>query len=125
MAYDEGLAERIRGVLDERLDVAEKKMFGGIAFMMRGHMCVGVVKGDLMVHVDPEAYDARPAAARPQHGLHGPADEGLCSSRPKASSGTRISSAGWDTACATPHRFRQGPRSRNAARRRRPAGSRR
>jgi TfoX/Sxy family transcriptional regulator of competence genes len=57
MAYDEGLAERIRGVLDERLDVAEKRMFGGIAFMVRGHMCVGIVKGDLMVHVGPEAYD--------------------------------------------------------------------
>ena len=57
MAYDEGLAERIRGVLDERHDVAEKKMFGGIAFMVRGHMCVGIVKDELMVRVGPEAYD--------------------------------------------------------------------
>jgi len=57
MAYDEGLAERIRGVLDERHDVAEKKMFGGIAFMVRGHMCVGIVKDELMVRAGPEAYD--------------------------------------------------------------------
>ena len=56
MAYDEGLAERIRGLLDERSDVSEKKMFGGIAFMVRGYMCVGVVKDDLMVRVGPEAY---------------------------------------------------------------------
>jgi TfoX/Sxy family transcriptional regulator of competence genes len=58
MAYDEGLAERIRGVLDERSNVSEKTMFGGIAFMVRGHMAVGVVKDDLMVRVGPEAYDA-------------------------------------------------------------------
>jgi hypothetical protein len=56
MAYDEGLAERIRGLLDERSDVAEKRMFGGIAFMVRGHMAVGIVKDDLMVRVGPEAY---------------------------------------------------------------------
>ena len=54
MAYDEGLAERIRGILDERLDVAEKRIFGGLAFMVRGHMCVGIVKDDLMVRVGPE-----------------------------------------------------------------------
>ena len=58
MAYDEGLAERIRGLLDERSDVSEKRMFGGIAFMVRGHMAVGVVKDDLMIRVGPEAYDA-------------------------------------------------------------------
>ena len=58
MAYDEGLAERIRGLLDERSDVSEKRMFGGIAFMVRGHMAVGVVKDDLMVRVGLEAYEA-------------------------------------------------------------------
>ena len=36
MAYDEGLAERIRGILDERGDVAEKQMFGGGALMLHG-----------------------------------------------------------------------------------------
>lgn len=58
MAYDEGLAERIRGVLDERSDVTEKKMFGGVAFMLGGNMCVGVVGDELMVRVGPDAYDA-------------------------------------------------------------------
>jgi len=57
MAYDEGLAERIRGVLADRQDVSEKKMFGGLAFMVRGHMSVGIVKDDLMVRVGPEAYE--------------------------------------------------------------------
>lgn len=57
MAYDEALAERIRRMLDDRAGVSEKKMFGGIAFMFRGHMSVGVVKDDLMVRVGPEAYD--------------------------------------------------------------------
>jgi TfoX/Sxy family transcriptional regulator of competence genes len=67
MAYDEGLAERIRGVLADRHDVSEKKMFGGIAFMVRGHMSVGIVKDDLMVRVGLEEYDdlVRQPHARP------------------------------------------------------------
>ena len=48
MAYDEGIAQRIRGVLGDCEDVEEKKMFGGIAFMMAGHMCVGVIDDRLM-----------------------------------------------------------------------------
>ncbi|MCZ6757084.1 MAG: TfoX/Sxy family protein, partial [Bacteroidetes bacterium] len=42
MAYDEGLAERLRQVFSGRPDIEEKKMFGGIAFMLSGHMCVGI-----------------------------------------------------------------------------------
>jgi TfoX/Sxy family transcriptional regulator of competence genes len=57
LAYDEGLAERIRGILRDRRDVSEKKMFGGIAFIVRGHMSVGIVKDDLMVRVGPETYE--------------------------------------------------------------------
>lgn len=57
MAYDEGLAQRIRELLGERPDVTEKRMFGGIAFMVRGHMCVGIVKDDLMVRVGPDAHE--------------------------------------------------------------------
>ncbi len=56
-AYDEGLAERIRGVLDERKDVSERRMFGGLAFLVRGHMSVGIVKDRVMVRVGPEVYD--------------------------------------------------------------------
>ena len=57
MAYDEGLAERIRGTLEEVAGVSEKRMFGGIAFLVRGHMAVGIVLDKLMVRVGPESYD--------------------------------------------------------------------
>lgn len=53
MAYDEHLAERVREALGKRRDVAEKKMFGGIAFMVRGHMSCGIVGSSLMVRIDP------------------------------------------------------------------------
>lgn len=56
MAYDEGLAERIRDILSDRSDVIEKRMFGGLAFLVQGRMCVGIVKGDLMVRVGLEAH---------------------------------------------------------------------
>lgn len=55
MAYDEALAERLRDALVAE-DVVEKKMFGGIAFMVRGNMCVGVVKSDLCARVGKEHY---------------------------------------------------------------------
>jgi hypothetical protein len=45
MAFDEGVAQRIREELGDRPDIGEKKMFGGIAFMHSGHMCCGVVGG--------------------------------------------------------------------------------
>ena len=51
MAYDEELADRIRDVLAGRERVEERKMFGGIAFMVGGHMTVGVVKDELMARV--------------------------------------------------------------------------
>jgi TfoX/Sxy family transcriptional regulator of competence genes len=67
MAYDEGLAERIRGVLQDEGRVTEKRMFGGLAFMVRGHMTVGIVKDDLMVRVGPDTYGevVREKGARP------------------------------------------------------------
>lgn len=63
MAYDEGLAQRIRELLDEQPRVSERKMFGGLAFMVGGNMCAGVVADELMVRVGPDQYDA--ALARP------------------------------------------------------------
>jgi hypothetical protein len=57
MAYDEGTAQRLREIFDERNDVTEKKMFGGIAFMVRGNMCCGVIGENLMARVGPEQYD--------------------------------------------------------------------
>ena len=57
MAYDEGASQRVREVLRDRLDTREMKMFGGIAFMVRGNMCVGVINADLMVRVGKDAYE--------------------------------------------------------------------
>jgi TfoX/Sxy family transcriptional regulator of competence genes len=56
MAYDEGLAQRIREVVDEQQTVTEKKMFGGLCFLASGNMCCGVVGDELMVRVGPDAY---------------------------------------------------------------------
>lgn len=53
MAYDEALAARIRDVLAERDDVDERRMFGGIAFMVRTHMVCGVIRNELMLRVGP------------------------------------------------------------------------
>ena len=56
MAYDEGLAQRIRETLEGIEELVEKKMFGGIGFMLRGNMACGVNKKDLIVRVGPENY---------------------------------------------------------------------
>ena len=57
MAYDEGLAERLREQLQDRRDVTEKKMFGGLCFMVSGHMAFGIVKDTLMARVGPGNYE--------------------------------------------------------------------
>ena len=57
MAYDEGLAQRVREAFGAEPDVVEKKMFGGLAFLLGANMCVGVVGEELMVRVGPEAYE--------------------------------------------------------------------
>ena len=64
MAYDEGLAERLREVFGGRRGVTEKRMFGGIAFMVNGYMTVGIVGDTLMARVGPEQYQA---ALRMEH----------------------------------------------------------
>jgi TfoX/Sxy family transcriptional regulator of competence genes len=53
MAYDEDLVERVRGALAERA-VVEKTMFGGVAFLLHGNMCCGVLRDDLIVRTFPE-----------------------------------------------------------------------
>src|SRR4051794_40489183 len=59
MAYDEDLANRIRELIAADLDVSEKRMFGGLAFLVGGHMSVTASReGGLMVRVDPDATDA-------------------------------------------------------------------
>ena len=57
MGYDEGVAQRLREALDHRNDVVEKRMFGGLAFMVGGHMCCGVVHDTLMARVGPDEYE--------------------------------------------------------------------
>jgi len=58
MAYDEKLADRVRVILRRRRGLEEKKMFGGLAFLVNGHMACGIIDEDLMVRVGPDAYDA-------------------------------------------------------------------
>jgi TfoX/Sxy family transcriptional regulator of competence genes len=54
MAYDEALADRIRELLSARADVTERRMFGGIAFMLAGNMACGVLGEDLIVRLGEE-----------------------------------------------------------------------
>ena len=51
MAYDEDLAQRVRDVLAARAEVTERKMFGGIAFMVAGNMACGVLGEDLIIRL--------------------------------------------------------------------------
>lgn len=64
MAYDEGLAERVRDALRDRPGLGERKMFGGVAFMLNGYMAVGIVGESLMARVGPARYED--ALALPQ-----------------------------------------------------------
>src|SRR3712207_5407595 len=67
MAYDEELADRIRGVLAGEPDLSERKMFGGLAFLIAGNMAVAAVgAGGLMVRVDPG--DTETLVAEPHAG---------------------------------------------------------
>jgi hypothetical protein len=57
MAFDEGLAERIRARTGDRAAMSERKMFGGLCFMLDGNMCFGIVGSELMVRVGPHVYE--------------------------------------------------------------------
>src|SRR5688572_23890839 len=63
MGYDEKLADRIRRAVGPRSDVTEKKMFGGLAFLLDGKMFCGIANDDLMVRVGPERHEASLAEA--------------------------------------------------------------
>ena len=55
MAYDEALAERIRGLIADEPTVSEKRMFGGLAFLVGGNMAIAASgQGGLLVRVDPD-----------------------------------------------------------------------
>jgi hypothetical protein len=57
LAYDEDLADRVRALLPADTEVTERKMFGGLAFMLGGHMACGIVRDALMLRLGPEAAD--------------------------------------------------------------------
>ena len=58
MAYNEKLADRVREIIAVTHNITEeKKMFGGLCFMVKNKMCVGVEKERLMVRLDPAKYD--------------------------------------------------------------------
>ena len=57
MAYDEALAQRMRKALRGKPGISEKKMFGGVAFLLRGHMFAGISGNSLMARVGPKEYE--------------------------------------------------------------------
>jgi TfoX/Sxy family transcriptional regulator of competence genes len=63
VAFDEKLAGRVRALLNGKQGLAEKRMFGGVAFLLRGKMCCGVLNKDLVARVGVEGY--RKALQRP------------------------------------------------------------
>ena len=63
MAYDEKLAGRVRKLLAKRKAIVDKKMFGGVAFLLNGNMCCGLHGQELIVRLNPQETDQ--ALARP------------------------------------------------------------
>jgi TfoX/Sxy family transcriptional regulator of competence genes len=57
MVYNERLAEKTRSLLSRRKGFSEKKMFGGMSYLLNGNMCCGVLKDDLVVRVGPEKFE--------------------------------------------------------------------
>jgi len=57
MAYDKGLAQRVREVLEEEPGFDEKKMFGGLCFLLFGNMVCGIIMEDLIARVGTDQYE--------------------------------------------------------------------
>jgi TfoX/Sxy family transcriptional regulator of competence genes len=95
MAYDEKLAARIREVLSSRRDVEEKRMFGGLCFMVSGHMCCGLTSTDFMVRVGKENFSEAASLphARPMDFTGRPSTQMLYVSAPGLK--TRAALAKW------------------------------
>ena len=116
MPYDEGTAERVRGILSGRRGVIEKKLMGGLCFMVDGSMCCSVsAKGGLLVRIEPHERD---------HMLREPHVKPM-EMRGRTMSGfVRIAPEGYRTAAALRTWIERGIKA-GAARRpkRRPAGT--
>jgi TfoX/Sxy family transcriptional regulator of competence genes len=91
VAYDEKLAARVRALLADRTDVSERKMFGGLTFMVGGHMCCGVNGDELIVRLDPDREDVALAKphARPMD-FTGRPMRGFVTVRPQGLNGPRL-----------------------------------
>jgi len=67
MAYDTYLAERINRILtDQKANFYEKKMFGGVCFMVNEKMCCGVMKDQVMARINPAIYSEVLTKREPQ-----------------------------------------------------------
>jgi len=84
MAFDERLAARIRSQLDKKKGLTEKKLFGGIGFLLNGNLACAVSKGEMLVRVEPQATEdvlknkhTRVFGTRPTKGWILVAPEGL------------------------------------------------
>jgi hypothetical protein len=108
VAYDENLAQRVRDQLADEPSVAEKAMFGGLAFLLDGNMAVGISGAELMVRIGPDASDD--ALGRPHtrvFDMTAARCEGGSWSRRKASAATLSSRNGWSAARPSPARCRR------------------
>ena len=85
MAFDEGLAERLRDLTADLHAISERKMFGGLCFMQSGNMCFGIVGSELMVRVGPDVYEAALALpdARGVRGRRGRRSVGMARAGPR------------------------------------------
>ena len=117
MAYNERLAARVRAALASRTGISERKMFGGLAFLLDGKMSVGVMGDDLMVRTGDDAYEgalARPGA-RPMD-FTGRVSKGMvyvaASGTSKEADLRRWVAAGIDAAHAAPSTKRRATASR-------------
>jgi TfoX/Sxy family transcriptional regulator of competence genes len=96
MAYDEELAERVRAALSDE-EVGERKMFGGLAFMWRGHMLCGITRDELFLRLGPEGGEAaleEPHVRPMQMGASGRTMRGMVSVDPPGRA-TDEALAGW------------------------------
>jgi hypothetical protein len=132
MTYDERTAARIRAVLARRRDVVERKMFGGLTFMVNGAMCCGITAEALVVRVGPAAHEAALAEphVRPMTFTAGPSLAWCTSTLPAIGPRGRLragssvaSSSSPPSLCRRAGRAAHGAAPREAARRPRLAPS--